>query len=113
MQKSSVIGKFKVIKVIIYVLYISVVFVQHAIDFERQELMDENNQEWETLYKLREKDEVDSISQRIEALNEHNDMMTKIMVDHQELFRATKIALAKDVQVIVVSYYSTLLLIIL
>lgn len=86
-------------------MYISLVFVQHAIDFERQELMTENNQEWETLYKHREKDEVDNINQRITALNEHNDFMTKIMVDHQELFRATKFALARDVQVTILPLY--------
>lgn len=87
------------------------IFVQQAIDIERRELMNENNQEWEALYKLREKDEVDNINQRIEALNEHNDTMTKIMVDHQELFRATKIALAKDVQVIVLPVSSFILFI--
>lgn len=75
--------------------------------------MDVNNKKWEALYKQREEDEINNLQQRFVALSEHNQLMQSILVHHQEKFRATKISLEKDIQVIsqkclVIQYHKTI-----
>uniref|UniRef100_A0A1B6E7F5 Dynein regulatory complex protein 1 n=1 Tax=Clastoptera arizonana TaxID=38151 RepID=A0A1B6E7F5_9HEMI len=74
--------------------------IEEAISIERQELLEVSNKRWEGLYKQREKDEVINLEQRFVAIDEHNEEMNKIMIDHQEKYRATKIRLEKDLQVL-------------
>uniref|UniRef100_A0A1B6H2U9 Dynein regulatory complex protein 1 n=1 Tax=Cuerna arida TaxID=1464854 RepID=A0A1B6H2U9_9HEMI len=76
------------------------VLIENAIDIEREETMDINNTRWQALYKQREDNEIFNLEQRFVALSEHNQLMQNIMVHHQEKFRATKISLEKDIQVL-------------
>ncbi|KAG8331281.1 DNA replication checkpoint protein Drc1 [Homalodisca vitripennis] len=76
------------------------VLIEEAIDIEREETMDINNMRWQALYKQREDNEIFNLEQRFVALSEHNNLMHNIMVHHQEKFRATKISLEKDIQVL-------------
>lgn len=73
--------------------------LQQAINTERKDLIETHNKRWEALYKERERDEVNNLEDRFLALNEHNELMNTIMIEHQEKFRATKISLEKDIQV--------------
>ncbi|XP_054269675.1 dynein regulatory complex protein 1 isoform X2 [Macrosteles quadrilineatus] len=76
------------------------ILIEQAIDIERKETMELNNKRWESLYKQREEDEINNLEQRFVALSEHNQLMQDILIHHQEKYRATKISLEKDIQVL-------------
>jgi biotin synthase-like enzyme len=70
-----------------------------VIELEHNQLMKVSNGKWEALYKEREKLEVEHMEKKFQAVDEHEDEIYRIAVEHHEKFRAVKIKLQTDIQV--------------
>ncbi|XP_053610676.1 dynein regulatory complex protein 1 [Plodia interpunctella] len=67
--------------------------IEHAINLERDAMVDHNNKRWEALYKQRDREEVAHMEYKFDQLEEHKQEMEAIMWDHHEKYREAKIEL--------------------
>jgi hypothetical protein len=72
---------------------------QEVIELEHKQLMEMNNRKWEALYNEREKLEVGNIDKKFQAVDEYEDELYRVAVEHHEKFREIKIKLETDIQV--------------
>jgi hypothetical protein len=70
-----------------------------VIELEHNQLMKASNCKWEDLYKEREKLEVEHMENKFRAVDEHEDEIYRIAVEHHEKFREVKVKLQTDIQV--------------
>ena len=72
---------------------------QEVIELEHKQLMEVSGKNWETLYKKREKLEVENVQKKFQAVDKYEDEIYRITVEHHEKFREVKIKLEADIQV--------------
>jgi Fe-S cluster biosynthesis and repair protein YggX len=72
---------------------------QEVTDFERKQTMEVNEKKWEALYKEREKLEVEHMQKKFQEVDEYEDEVYRVAVEHHEKFRELKIKLETDIQV--------------
>ena len=70
------------------------------IELERDQLIEANNKKWESLYRERGQLEVTHMELKFKAVEEHEDEIYQVAVDHQERFREMKIKLETDIQIL-------------
>jgi hypothetical protein len=61
--------------------------------------MEVNEKKWEALYKEREKLEVEHMQKKFQEVDEYEDEVYRVAVEHHEKFRELKIKLETDIQV--------------
>ncbi|XP_059052716.1 dynein regulatory complex protein 1 [Achroia grisella] len=72
--------------------------IEHAINIERDAMVDHNNKRWEALYKQRDREEVAHMEYKFGQLEEHKEEIESIMWDHHEKYREAKIELESLIQ---------------
>ncbi|PSN49548.1 Dynein regulatory complex protein 1 [Blattella germanica] len=72
--------------------------IEDVMEFERAQLVEMNNKKWEALYRERKELEVKHMNLKFEAVDEHEDEIYRVTVEHQERFREMKIKLETDIQ---------------
>ncbi|KAM3965868.1 LOW QUALITY PROTEIN: dynein regulatory complex protein 1 [Aphomia sociella] len=72
--------------------------IEHAINIERDAMIDHNNKRWEALYKQRDREEVAHMEYKFGQLEEHKKEIEAIMWDHHEKYREAKIELESLIQ---------------
>ncbi|CAG4952000.1 unnamed protein product [Colias eurytheme] len=72
--------------------------IEHAINIERDSMVDHNNKRWEALYKQRDKEEVAHMEYKFEQLEDYKQEVEAIMWDHHAKYREAKIELESLIQ---------------
>lgn len=65
--------------------------IDKAIESERKLLLATNAKKWEQLYKQRNQNEIDGIETRKQIMLDYDVEMKRVMIEHQEEYRAQKI----------------------
>ncbi|XP_018403507.1 PREDICTED: dynein regulatory complex protein 1 [Cyphomyrmex costatus] len=72
--------------------------INDAIDSEHKMLLDTLSEKWETLYKKLQEDSLAGLDRRKEIIQEYEEEMKRVMIEHQEEFRAQKINFELEIQ---------------
>lgn len=70
--------------------------LQGTIDQERQRIKRENNEAWNDIFAKRSDQEQFKLEQQKVTLNHRDSELDKLVLEHEELIRATKVRLEKD-----------------
>ncbi|KAJ1522331.1 hypothetical protein ONE63_002626 [Megalurothrips usitatus] len=73
--------------------------IEEAISNERKDLLDSCNKQWESLYKQRDKEEVNNLKLRFQEQEDQEEEVKRVRMEHQERYRQTKIKLDSDIQI--------------
>ncbi|EZA58830.1 Coiled-coil domain-containing protein-like protein [Ooceraea biroi] len=72
--------------------------IDNAIESERKMLLENIKEKWEALYKKLQEDNLSGLDRRKDIMREYEEEMKKVMIEHQEEFRAQKISLELEIQ---------------
>lgn len=72
--------------------------IEEAICNERKDLLESCNKQWETLYKQRDKEELNNLKLRFQEQEDQDEEVKRVRMEHQEKYRQTKIKLESDIQ---------------
>lgn len=72
--------------------------IDKAIESERKLLLATNAKKWEQLYKQRNENEIDGIETRKQIMRDYDAEMKRVMIEHQEEYRAQKIQFETEYQ---------------
>jgi biotin synthase-like enzyme len=78
---------------------------QEVIELEHKQLMEVNKKKWEALYKKHEELELEHMEKKFQAVDEYEDEIYRVAVEHHEKFREVKIKLETDIQVWLSCHY--------
>lgn len=62
-------------------------------------MLDSCNKQWESLYKQRDKEELNNLKLRFQEQEDQDEEVKRVRMEHQEKYRQTKIKLESDIQV--------------
>ncbi|KDR12480.1 dynein regulatory complex protein 1 isoform X2 [Zootermopsis nevadensis] len=74
--------------------------IEEVIALEHKQLMEVSEKKWEALYKKHEKLEVEHMEKKFQTVDEYEDEIYKVAVEHHEKLREVKIKLESDIQVL-------------
>lgn len=72
--------------------------INNAIESERKVLLESMREKWEALYKKLQEDSLVGLDRRKEIMHDYEEEMKRVMIEHQEEFRAQKISFELEIQ---------------
>lgn len=72
--------------------------INDALDSERKMLLENLSEKWEALYKKLREDSLAGLDRRKEIMREYEEEMKRVVIEHQEEFRAQKINFELEIQ---------------
>ncbi|CAL1676124.1 unnamed protein product [Lasius platythorax] len=72
--------------------------INDVIESERKVLLENMTEKWEALYKKLQEDSLAGLDRRKEIMREYEEEMKRVIVEHQEEFRAQKISFELEIQ---------------
>ncbi|KAG8034601.1 hypothetical protein G9C98_007677 [Cotesia typhae] len=74
------------------------VLIEDALKNERSKILEDITKKWDSLYKDRQDNEIQGVERRREIMREYEDEMNRVLIEHQEQYRAQKIWLETECQ---------------
>lgn len=72
--------------------------INEVIDSERKVLMENITEKWEALYKKLQEGSLVGLDRRKEIMRDYEEEMKRVIIEHQEEYRAQKIAFELEIQ---------------
>lgn len=72
--------------------------INNALESERTMLLQSIKEKWEALYKKLQKDNLAGLDKRKEIMRDYEEEMKRVILEHQEEFRAQKINFELEIQ---------------
>lgn len=72
--------------------------INDAMDSERKMLLENLSEKWEAMYKKLREDSLVGLDRRKEIMREYEEEMKRVVIEHQEEFRAQKISFELEIQ---------------
>lgn len=72
--------------------------IEDALKNERSKILEDITKKWDSLYKDRQDNEIQGVERRREIMREYEDEMNRVLIEHQEQYRAQKIWLETECQ---------------
>ncbi|CAG5095455.1 Similar to drc1: Dynein regulatory complex protein 1 (Danio rerio) [Cotesia congregata] len=74
------------------------VLIEDALKNERSKILEDITKKWDALYKERQDNEIQGVERRREIMREYENDMNRVLIEHQEQYRAQKIWLETECQ---------------
>ncbi|XP_057325450.1 dynein regulatory complex protein 1 isoform X2 [Microplitis mediator] len=74
------------------------VLIEDALKNERSKILEDVTKKWDALYKERQDNEIRGVERRREIMREYENEMNRVLIEHQEQYRAQKIWLETECQ---------------
>lgn len=72
--------------------------INDVMESERKMLLENLSEKWEALYKKLREDSLAGVDRRKEIMHEYEEEMKRVVIEHQEEFRAQKISFELEIQ---------------
>lgn len=72
--------------------------INNAMESERKMLLENASEKWDALYKKLREDSFAGLDRQKEIMREYEEEMKKVVIEHQEEFRAQKISFELEIQ---------------